>query len=184
MDMHACCCRKRPHNLPPAKCAISIIAQAGLRWRYLPRPPPPTSAPASPHLPQLPSFPKERKQTACGLFLKIRLRHIFFLSLLFISFSKQRMEHGGHYATFAPEQSRRGREERVEQVLTPRRWLFIYLHVCLFAGKYLWIIDATLSPIITLYRHPKRGQRFVSWYLAPTSVWMCYWLQKKKKNPG
>lgn len=27
MDMHACCCRKRPHNLPAAKCAISIIAQ-------------------------------------------------------------------------------------------------------------------------------------------------------------
>lgn len=25
--MHACCCRKSPHNLPAAKCAISIIAQ-------------------------------------------------------------------------------------------------------------------------------------------------------------
>lgn len=27
VDMHACCCRKSPHNLPAAKCAISIIAQ-------------------------------------------------------------------------------------------------------------------------------------------------------------
>ena len=114
MDMHACCCRERPYNLPAAKCAISIIAQ-GLDGDICPDPPPPSPRQTHTH---------HRKQTAPrllveqdfigSLFLKDSAEVFSWRASLFLRWVNggERSQAGGHGSTI------------------------IYLFACLFfAGK-------------------------------------------------
>lgn len=130
MDMHACCCRKRPHNLPPAKCAISIIAQAGLRWRYLPRPPPPHLIPRLPSPPPTPLIPQRKKADCLQTFFENKTQaHFLSFSFIYFLFKAEDGARGGIMRLL--HQSRVEGEEKRESSRCSHQG-DDYLFICMF----------------------------------------------------